>query len=91
PAFTLSNVTTRIDTTRGAPVFVIRGEIRAEHTTGPVPDLNVTFPDLGTGSRVVYAIPRGEMLKRGETIRFSTRITAGAHVGSDPQVTLNGQ
>lgn len=86
--FVLSNVTTRIDTGRGTPVFVIRGDVAAVTKGGTVPNLLVRFNDADTGRSMSHIIPRGELLQKGQKISFTTRIPAGAFTGADPIVTL---
>lgn len=87
PNFQLSDVTTRVDTARGTPVFVIRGKIKSARG-GVIPPLNIRFQDGETGRAMSHMIPRGELLQRGQQISFTTRIPAGDLAGADPVVTL---
>ena len=90
PQFVLNNVSTRIDTGRGSPVFVIRGEIQAAGKGGIVPNLGVGLTDAKSGQRVTYTIPRGELLQANESLGFTTRIPAGNCTGAEPTITLEG-
>ncbi|MEO1703074.1 MAG: hypothetical protein AAFR71_13580 [Pseudomonadota bacterium] len=90
PQFTLDNVSTRIDTGRGIPVFVIRGIIDASDAGGIIPNLSIEFTNDETGQRVTYTIPRGELLQANESLGFTTRIPAGNFSGSEPTITLEG-
>jgi len=90
PAFSLSNVTTRIDTARGTPVLVIRGDINAAGKGGIVPSLAIGFVDETTGQTVTYTIPRGELLQANKSLGFTTRIPAGKFAGKEPTITLEG-
>lgn len=89
-SFSLSNVSTRIDTARGAPVLVIRGDINASEKGGIVPNLAIRFLDEDTGQGVTYTIPRGELLQANESLGFTTRIPAGKFAGVEPAITLEG-
>ncbi|MEO0543511.1 MAG: hypothetical protein AAFY99_06790 [Pseudomonadota bacterium] len=89
-SFALKNISTRIDTGRGSPVFVIRGEIEAVNGAGIVPNISIGFEHSETGQRMTYTVPRGELLQANESLGFTTRIPAGTFAGFEPTVTLEG-
>ena len=85
----LDDVTTRIDTSAGRPVFVIRATIANDATEARfVPPVQIVFdlPD-GTGS-MVHTIARGETLAAGERMAFTTRIPAGEYAGVEPRLSF---
>ena len=85
-AMALENVSVRIDTAAGRAVYVIRAMI--ENTSAhaaAVPPVTITFSEPG-GASVTHTVPRGETLRAGERMAFTTRIPAGDYLGMEPRL-----
>ena len=85
----LDGATTRVDTSGGRPVIVVRAGLHnAGGFAAAAPAVAITFerPD-GTGS-VTHTIAGGDRLAAGERMAFTSRIPAGDYAGIEPRIAL---
>lgn len=86
---TIGDVTTRVDTSSGRAVLVIRATITNNtDRPGAVPTVEVGFKDPQNGQEMLHRVPRGEILAPAERMAFTTRILAGNYAGTEPRVSL---
>lgn len=85
----LEETATRIDTSGGRAVIVVRATIaNATDAAGIVPPVAITFDRSDGAGSVTHTITRGERLASGERMAFTTRVPAGDYAGTEPRIAL---
>ncbi|MEQ8402260.1 MAG: hypothetical protein RIB53_00545 [Roseitalea porphyridii] len=85
----LDGATTRVDTSGGRAVIVVRAGLRNTGTTATTaPSIAITFDRADGSGSVTHTVSRGERLAPGERMAFTTRIPAGDYGSVEPRIAL---
>jgi len=85
----LDGVATRVDTSAGRAVIIVRAGLRNTGTTATAaPSVAITFDRADGSGSVTHTVTRGERLAPGERMAFATRIPAGDYGSVEPRIAL---
>lgn len=85
----LVGATTRVDTSGGRAVIVVRADLHNRSAqAAAAPAVAITFEQPDGGGSLTHTVAGGDTLAAGERMAFTSRIPAGDYAGIEPRIAL---